>query len=122
MSRRSFLKYFREMSFYALLFGIAMLLFSSCKSYKKSANLRRIERHSRKNPDPSGATLHRKQGRKVRAALKKEEKREKEIYKERKKEVKRGVNRRHLKLQDRQTRRRINKASRKVERERRRAK
>ena len=119
MNRRSFLIYLRQMSLSALLVSFAVLLFSSCGGSKKTSKIRKIERHSRRNPDPTGATLHREQGRKVRAALRKEEKRKEELHKQRQKEVKRGINRRHLRNQDKETRRRMNRSSREAERRRR---
>ena len=136
MNRRSFIKCFGDFSLCSLLYGVIALLFASCGSSRKSSRpttgqasrsgIRKIERETKKNPNPNpgvGETyddlISSTNSKTVKRFWKKEKKRWGDADKERQKEISRqGVNKRHLKMQTKETRKRIKASNREVARNR----
>ena len=83
---------FRKILFYVLLLGMTAMTVSSCGG-SKSASMRQIERHSKKYPDPSNmeGVAATTKSRKIKQAIKKQEKIKKDEAKAAKKREKRGA-------------------------------
>ena len=101
---RLFDRFFRKLLFYAVLLLISALAVSSCGGSKKSAKIKRVERHG--NFDPNNPAKN-DRSKTVRKALKESEKQRKKDFKEAEKLLKKGVNKRHLANQDKETRKRM---------------
>ena len=94
---------------YVLVFGLATVMISSCGSSNKSASMRKIERHAKKNPvDRNGNPVAsgRSGSRKVRKAIEAQEKRQAAIFKEAEKNQRDAITR-HRSVQTQETRDRM---------------
>ena len=95
-------RYFCKIVFYALLI-MATVFVSSCSETKKSAKIKRIERQPNFDADPA----RNDRDRVVRRAIKQQDKRQRKRFKEDEKQLKHGINKRHLAIQDKETRKQM---------------
>ena len=97
---------FRRFLYYALLLVMAVSLVSSCGGSKQSANIRRIERDSRRNPPPTDMEANAANSRTVRRVLRNEERRDRDAERDAQRASNEAIQR-HRDMQTPETRERM---------------
>ena len=99
---------FRKIFFYAVLLVSMSTMFISCGVPKKSSNIKKIERQSRKNPPPTdmAATAKATKDSKIKKAIKKQEQQKIDAAKAADKAEKNGI-KQHREAQTEETRKRM---------------
>ena len=107
---RALINHFRRVLFFAVLLSMSTMIASSCSSSKNNSKIKKIHRQSKKHvaPTDSNAALLANTGsRKIKKALKKDEKRRKAAFKAHEKAKKNDINRSHLSAQTKETQKRM---------------